>query len=111
MQLGHTQTQTRAHTLTHTHLLYLFANCCHVWYVVELPHKAFQSGLVVPHPLVLHTQLTRMHQLIPAMDYLETQTHTRYYCLTPRHLMMPTQHAHFKQYECLPLSQILDPQT
>lgn len=52
------------------HLLDLLAHCFHLWYVAELPHNIFQTGLVAPHPPVLHTELTRVHQLVPVTDHL-----------------------------------------
>lgn len=60
------------HTDKHAHLLDLLANFCHLWYVAELPHKLFHSGLVVPHPFILHTELIRVHQLVPVPDHLES---------------------------------------
>lgn len=65
----------------HAYLVYFVSNCCHLRYVSELIHKVVQSGPVVLHPIICHTVLRRMHQLVPASDHLEVNEHVTEYRL------------------------------
>lgn len=57
-----------------THVFDLPPDGQHVGHEAQLLHKVPQSRPVVPHPVVRHPKLARVHQLVPALNHLEAET-------------------------------------